>query len=290
MSEAAVLAANPQVRGVINQFADNPLFDILPFENVAGNAYSYVRTASRGNADFRAINAGYPESTPTFTSEVAELKRLGQDADVDVYLVQTQAGVQSLADLRAQAVIAHTEALRAKFVKTLIHGDGTAESFEGLESFGIHEVEAPEGGFGTTGDTRQGMFDALDELIGSVAGTPNVLLMGEAQLARMKSAARREGVLTDADNFGRTIQTYAGVPILSAGDDEDGNPIIDNGDIYAIRLDTNAGVFGITNGGIQVRDLGELDAKPVYRTRLEFYCAAVMTHPRAAVVLRETAP
>src|SRR5690606_30281873 len=107
-------------------------------------------------------------------------------------------------------------------------------------------------------------------------------------IAAMKSAARREGVLTDADNFGRTIASYAGVPLLSAGNDEDGNPILTTDDIYAVNFDASNGVAAVTNGGIQVRQLGELDTKPSRRVRIEFYCAAVMLHPDAAAVLRAT--
>lgn len=290
LAQAAVLAPNPLTKGVIQTFADTPLFDVLPFETIAGNAYSYVRSASLGNADFRALNVGYPESTPDFTTYVAELKRLGQDADVDRYLVVTQNGAQSVEDLRAAAVVAHTRAIRAKFVDTLINGDGTAESFEGVEAWigAGQEVTGPAGSFGSTADSRQNMFDSLDALIGKVAGGPTVLLMGASTLSSFKSAARREGVLTDADNFGRTIQTYAGIPILDAGVDEDGNPVVATGDIYALRLDAANGIHGITARGIEAYDLGELDTKPTYRTRLEFYCAAVMRHPQAAAVLRAT--
>lgn len=285
LSQAAVLAPNPLSKGVIQVFADNPLFDVMPFETIAGNALSYTRSASLGNADFRALNAGYPETTPTFTNHVAELKRLGQDADVDRFLVVTQNGASNLEDLRAAAVVSNTQAVRAKFIDTMINGDGTGESFEGLEAMGIKEVEGPEGGFGTSGDTRQDMFDAIDALIGSVVGGPSVLLMGDAMLSRFKSAGRREAALADINNFGRSLQAYAGIPILSAGRNDDGEPVIAGDDIYAIRLAAD-GVHGITARGIEAYDLGELDTKPTYRTRIEFYCAVVMRHPEAAAVLR----
>jgi len=289
LAQAAVIAPNPLTKGVIQIIAENPLFNDLPFTPVDGNAYSYVRSATLGDAEFRAINAGYTESTGTFTSHVATLTRLGGDADVDRFLVQTQSQSASVADLRAAAAAAKAQAVRAKFIDTLINGDGTAESFEGLETWlaGAQEITGPAGSFGSTAETRQDMFDSLDSLLAATNGA-NVLIARPQVVAAMKSAARREGVLTDADNFGRTIQSYAGIPIVSAGNDEDGNPIITTDDIYAVRFDEADGVAGITNGGVQVYDLGELDTKPSYRTRVEFYCAAVMLHPQAAAVIRAT--
>lgn len=287
LNEAAVLTTEPLARGVIQTIADSPIFNNLPFIPVEGNAYAYIRTASLSDASFRAINQGYPESTPTFSRHIAELKRLGGDADVDRYLIKTQAG--GVEELRAAATVAKAQAVRMKFVDTLINGDGSGESFEGIESWitADNEVEAPAGGFGSTSDSRQDMFDALDAALGKVAGGANALLMGSGMLSRFKSAARREGAVSDTvDDFGRTIQTYAGVPILDAGFNEDGEPVVATDDVYAVRFDANSGVAGVTNGGIQAYDLGELDEKPTFRTRIEFYCGAVMLHPNAVAVLR----
>jgi len=35
-----------------------------------------------------------------------------------------------------------------------------------------------------------------------------------------------------------------------------------------------------------VRDLGEIDEKPVFRTRIEWYCGMAVFHPRAAARLK----
>ena len=45
------------------------------------------------------------------------------------------------------------------------------------------------------------------------------------------------------------------------------------------------GVTGLTNGGVQVKDLGEIDAKPVFRTRIEFFCGLGVFSGRAAARL-----
>ena len=44
----------------------------------------------------------------------------------------------------------------------------------------------------------------------------------------------------------------------------------------------DAGVTGLTNGGVSVRDLGEIDAKPAFRTRIEFFCGVGVFGGKAA--------
>jgi hypothetical protein len=45
------------------------------------------------------------------------------------------------------------------------------------------------------------------------------------------------------------------------------------------------GVNGLQNGSIDVRDLGELQTAPVYRTRLEWYSGLAVFNGRAATRL-----
>ena len=44
--------------------------------------------------------------------------------------------------------------------------------------------------------------------------------------------------------------------------------------------------MGLQNKEMQVRDLGELQSEPVYRTRVEWYMTLAILRPRAAARLR----
>jgi hypothetical protein len=48
----------------------------------------------------------------------------------------------------------------------------------------------------------------------------------------------------------------------------------------------DGGLVGIQNDGISVRDLGELEAKPVFRTRVEWYAGVAIFSGRAVARLR----
>jgi hypothetical protein len=45
------------------------------------------------------------------------------------------------------------------------------------------------------------------------------------------------------------------------------------------------GVVGLTNGGVAVMDLGQLETKPVYRTRIEWFTGLALFGPRPAARL-----
>jgi hypothetical protein len=86
------------------------------------------------------------------------------------------------------------------------------------------------------------------------------------------------------DLTGKRVVMWNGVPVLDIGTRADGSLIIPQTEtqgtatnassIYAVKFGQGEGdqaVTGLTNGGVQVYDLGELPDKPAYRTRIEFY-------------------
>ena len=78
------------------------------------------------------------------------------------------------------------------------------------------------------------------------------------------------------NEFGQRVMAYNGIPILVAKEDNIGNDILPftepnpgggaaaSTSIYAVSMGMVA-VVGIQNGDSQTRDLGELEAKPVFR-------------------------
>ncbi len=54
--------------------------------------------------------------------------------------------------------------------------------------------------------------------------------------------------------------------------------------IYCLSFAEN-GVVGLQNGDMDVRDMGEIDTKPVYRTRIEWYVSMAILRARAAARL-----
>lgn len=305
--EAAKLSQNDLQRGVIETFVQtSPVLDRLPLMEIEGNAFAYNEEATLPGVEFRAVNAAYAESTGTINQKTETLVILGGDADVDRFLVQTRG---NLNDQRATQTALKVKAASYKFQDAFINGDVAvdANSFDGLKKrlTGTQVMAAGANGIpvvGASDPDRHSFFDQLDTLIAAVPGlngTNGALYMNANILARIGSSMRRLTIYDQTrDDFGRNVARYAGIPLLDIGTKADGTLIAPQTEtqgtsvvassIYAVRFGEDEGdraVTGLTNGGIDVRDLGEMETKPVYRTRIEFYCGLGLFGGKAAARL-----
>jgi hypothetical protein len=147
-------------------------------------------------------------------------------------------------------------------------------------------------------------FDALDALVASVPGlegSNGAIYANRAVQARIASSLRRLGgaqYITETLTQ-KNVLLYNGIPVLDPGLTAAGAAVLPltetqgtstaASSIYAVRFgedETDQGVTGLTNGGVQVDDLGQLQEKPAYRTRIEFYCGLATFGGKAAARLR----
>lgn len=308
LAQSALLSQNDLQRGVVETFVQqSTVLDRIPLLDIEGNAYAYNEESTLPGVEFRAVNAGYAESTGTFNQRTESLVILGGDADVDRFIVRTRGNVN---DQRAAQTVLKVKAATYKFQDTFINGDvgADANSFDGLKKrlIGTQLVDAATNGLpvlGADDDARHAFFDALDSAIAAVPGIDegNGAIYANRQIAaKLRSGARRLLMYDQrTETFGRTIQTYQGLPILDIGEKADGTNIIPNNEVQGTAVDSSSvyvvkfggseedrGVTGLTNGGVQVDDLGEIDAKPVLRTRIEFYCGLGVFGGKASARLR----
>jgi hypothetical protein len=302
LAQAAVLSENDLQRGVIETFVINsPVLDRLPLMPIEGNAYAYNAEATLPGVSFRAVNEAYTESTGTVVQRTETLSILGGDADVDRFIQQTRG---NLNDQRATQTAMKVKAAALRFQDTFINGDVAVDSkaFEGLRKrlIGGQVIDAGTNGLGPVAGGHD-FFDRLDELVGSVSGDVDALYASKQVIAKIMSAARRLGGadFLNEELTGKRVPTYNGIPLLDLGNRADGTPIIGQNEtqgtatnassIYAVRFGQDEGdqaVTGLTNGGVQVDDLGQLQEKPSYRTRIEFYCGLATFGGRGAARLR----
>lgn len=309
LSQAAVLSENDLQRGVIETFIqESSVLDRIPFLTIEGNAYAYNEEGTLPGVEFRAVNAAYSESTGVVNQKTESLVILGGDADVDTFIQQTRS---NLNDQRATQTRMKVKAASYKYQDAFINGDVAvdANGFDGLKKrlTGNQLVSGPVGGTGPVAGGHD-FFDLLDDLISRVNGDVDALYMNKAIRAKIMSSGRRLGgtdwiMATFADGaVQKRIPTYSGIPMLDVGTKADGTDIIpltepsgdatptnDTSSIYAVKFgedEGDGGVTGLTNGGVQVKDLGEIDAKPVFRTRIEFFTGLGVFGGKAAARLR----
>ena len=264
------------------------LMAVVPFENITGNALKFDREGVLPAVGFRAVNEAYAEGTGEVDKVVESLAIAGGDLDVDVFLVKTAGEGQ-----RSSQESMKVKALSLAMTKTMIKGSvlTNAKEFDGLQvrCLGNQLIDNATGSLSLV---------KLDELIDAVE-EPTHLITNKAIRRRLSAAARTAavgGYITyDLDAFGRRVTKYNDLPILIADKDNtntDVLPFTESGtgasttysSVYCISTAEN-GVVGLQSEDMDVRDMGELETKPVYRTRVEWYITLAILREKAAARL-----
>ena len=266
----------------------------LGFEDITGNALTFNREKEMPTVGFRGVNEAYTEGTGKLEKITESLAIAGGDLDVDTFLVKTGSD-----DQRSVQEALKVKALSLSLSKTMIKGSvlTSATEFDGLQvrASGDQLIDA---GATSGGDVLA--LTKLDELLDAVEDATH-LLMNKTMRRRLTQAARDTtvgGFITyDKDAFGRRVTMYNDLPILIADKDNENNDIMPfteanpgggtaaSTSIYCLSLN-DTGVVGLQNGDMDVRDLGELDTKPCYRTRVEWYITMAIYRERAMARLR----
>lgn len=265
----------------------------LPFENISGNAMQYNREGSLPGVGFRGVNEGYTASTGILNPLTEALVIAGGDLDVDKFIIDTM-GANQRAVHEAMKVRALSLAWTQKFIK----GDTSSDprEFDGLQVrvAGSQVISA-----GSTANGAALSLAALDAAIDQTLN-PTHLIMNKAMRRRLTTAARTTavgGYITyQKDAFGRQVTMYNDLPILIVDLDNTQTAILGFTEAAASGTATATSIYvvsmgdgmltGLQNGGIDVRDQGELQTAPVYRTRVEWYNGIAVMNGRAATRLK----
>jgi hypothetical protein len=279
---------------VMELYAKNSdVLQFMPFEDISGNALAFNREKTLPAIGFRGLNEAFAEGTGEVENITESLAIAGGDLDVDKFLVDTGGANQ-----RAAQEGMKIKALSLSMTQTVMKGSvlTTPKGFDGLQ------VRCTGDQLISNSSVASGAglsLARLDELIDAVE-EPTNLIMNKGLRRRLTQAARTTtvgGMVTyDTDAFGRRITRYNDLTILIADKDNTNTDILPfteaaasgssvDCSIYCVSFADN-GVVGLQNQEMQVRDLGEQDSKPVYRTRIEWYITMAILRPRAAARLR----
>lgn len=292
--EAAKLETGDVIRSaVIELYAgSSDILRVLPFEDIQGNALKYNREGNLPGVGFRGVNESYTASTGVLNPITEPLVIAGGDLDVDRFIIQTMGANQ-----RSRHEAMKIRALALSFTRKFLKGDQTSDAreFDGLQArvVGNQLIAA-----GSTANGTPLSLIKLDEAIDQTLN-PTHLIMNKAMARRLNVAARTTSVGGDVtfslDQFGKRIMSYNGLPIITVDLDGDGVSILPFTEaatsgtatatsIYVVSIGGD-GLTGLQNGGVSVRDLGELQTAPVYRTRVEWFCGLAVFNGRAVTRL-----
>lgn len=273
--------------GVLAKFAESSeILRVLGFLGINGNSLKYNVEETLPGIGFRGVNGSYTESTGIINPKTESLVIAGGDLDVDKFIVDTMGASQ-----RTVHEAMKIKALALAWTKTFIKGDSETNplEFDGLQKRlqGNAVIANHATGAGLS-------LAKLDEAIDAVDGA-NAILMSKAMRRRLTVAARTAAVggniTYSIDQFGRQVTMYNDLPILIVDKDNENNDILgfteasSTTSIYVVAFGDGQ-VQGLENGGMSVRDMGELETKPSLRTRIEWYSGFGVFAPRSAARLK----
>jgi len=268
-------------QGVMAKFAEtSEILRVLPFESISGNALKYNIEETLPGIGFRGVNESYTESTGILNPQTESLVIAGGDLDVDKFLVDTMGGNQ-----RTVQEGMKIKALSLAWTKGFIKGDSASDprEFDGLQKRLSGDAVVSNGTAGLS-------LAKLDEAIDAV-DNPTHIIMSKSVRRRMTVAARTSAVggniTYNIDEFGRQVAYYNDLPIIIVGKDNTNTEILgyteasSTASVYIVSFGDGA-VSGLQNGGMDIRDIGELDTKPSLRTRVEWYNGMGVFAPASA--------
>lgn len=287
LAESAKLALDELVAGVIeNVITVNRMYELLPFDGIAGNALAYNRENALGDVQVAGIDATITAKAPaTFTKVTSELTTVIGDAEVNGLIQATRSSDGN--DQTAVQVASKAKSCGRKFQDMLINGTGADDQFDGLINLCANGQKA------ATGDNGSNLtFEILDELLDLVVdkdGQVDYLAMHARTLRSYNALLRALGGASIGDVVtlpsGAEVPAYRGVPIFR----NDYIPINQTkgtasncASVFAGTLDDGSrthGLAGLTAeeaAGIIVEDVGPAETKDNYITRVKWYCGLAL--------------
>ena len=316
LAQAKVGMADHVDQQVIDNFRrGSQLLDALTFDNCVSPGtggstltYGYTQLKTPATAAFRELNAEYTPQEADRDKKSVELKIFGGSFQVDRVLANTTNGQINEVEFQLNEKINATINL---FHYTAINGDKGTAGFDGLDKMLVDtSTELNKAASGAIDlstasaiDTNyKSMLDMVDALLAELDGRPTMLLANGALITKIKACARRAGYLTHAeDAFGRTVETYNGIPLVDMQYHYNGSvetpvvPIVnrDGGvtgltDLYAVRFGLD-GFHAVSPAGGKIISTTLPDfstAGAVKSGDVEMVAATVLKKTRAAGVLR----
>ena len=275
LAEAKVGMADKVDQQIVDMFCRSSLLlDQMPFDNAISPGtggstltYGYIQLKTPATASVRTINGEYTPGEAKKEKKTAGAIIMGGAFQMDRVLQSTAGAADEMAFQAEQKI----KATANYFHNLVINGSAAAEegyvggTFDGLKKLLSGTENELTGTVSLKTSTEldnnyNAFLDEMDSFISTLDGTPSMLLMNRAMLVKLRSIARRAGYYErKQDDFGRTVETYAGVPMVDMGKYYDGTEIRDvvetdeNGAtaIYAVSLGLD-GFHGISPLGTGV--------------------------------------
>ena len=201
---------------------DNMVFDnaISPGTGGSTLTYGYIQLKSPSTASVRTVGGEYTPGEAKKEKKTTGAIIMGGAFQMDRVLQNTSGAADELAFQAEQKI----KATANFFHNLVINGSvGAEEGYVGGTFDGLRKLIS-----GTANDLSSqvslktseeldvnynAFLDEMDGFLSVLDGNPSMLLMNRAMLVKLRAIARRAGYYERSqDDFGRTVETYAGIP------------------------------------------------------------------------------
>lgn len=282
LSEAQKLTQDMLIAGIIENIVTvNPIFEVMPFTDIEGNALAYNRENVLGDVQFLGIGDTITAKNPaTFTKVTAELTTLIGDAEVNGLIQATRS---DYTNQTAVQVASKAKSLGRQFQDTMINGTGAGDTFNGLLGLVANSQTIDPGGNGAALS-----FELLDELLDAVKdkdGQVDYIMMNARTKRQFLTLLRKLGGATINDVLqlpsGRKVPVYRDVPVftndyipsnMTQGSAHNATAV------FAGTFDDGSNTHGIAGltasgaAGVRVQNVGAKEDKDETITRVKMYC------------------
>lgn len=308
LADAKLFTQDKLTMDVIDEFMKDDLMANLIYDNcVALNGgstltYTYNRVKTNGTAAFRKINAEYTPQEAVTEKKSTDLKIFGGSFGIDRVIQKHVKGVTNELAFQLQQKIQGATAL---FSDTFFNGSKTENEdvFDGLDVAltGSSTEVKPSSLIDLT--TTAGLdenykifLDYVEDMLAGLDGQPTFLAMNRKLRSAFNKVGRRTVAFTETrDEFGKPVQYYNGIQLLTIGDKPNTtNPIIKNDavngtSLYAVRVGLD-GVCAITPEGDDIINVYMPDFTTpgaVKTGEVEMVAGMALKATKAAGVLRK---
>lgn len=278
LQEAKVGMADKVDQQIIDMFRRSSLLlDRMTFDNAISPgtggstlAYGYIQLKTPSTASVRTINSEYTAGEAKREKKTTNAIIMGGSFEVDRVLQATSGAVDELAFQAEQKIKATANYFHNLVINGTAASSGTGyvpNTFDGLKKLLSGASTEVTSAVSLTSSSEldsnyNAFLDEMDGFLSVLDGTPSMLMMNTAMLIKARSIARRAGYYDRTkDDFGRVVETYAGVPMVDLGKYYNGTASVDvvgtsaatasdagTTEIYAVSLGLD-GFHGISPTG-----------------------------------------
>ena len=314
LAEAKIGMADKVDQQIVDMFRrSSQLLDHMVFDNVISPGtggstltYGYIQLKTPATAAVRTVGAEYTPGEAKREKKTTGAIIMGGSFQVDRVLQNTAGAADEVAFQAEQKI----KATANYFHNLTINGSAGEEpgfvggTFDGLKKLlsGTENEITSTVSLTTSAELDENynaFLDEMDSFLSCLDGTPSMLLMNRAMLTKLRSIARRAGYYERSkDDFGRVVETYAGIPMVDMGkyfDGETTRDVVETADgktaIYAVSLGLD-GFHGISpmGDGVISSYMPDLSAPGAVKTgEVELVAGVALKNTLKAAVLKDIA-